>query len=84
MPSKIISDALFLLLVEKFNGGLLSTALREKTQMVGFSLLISLMVFENWNDLMSLLEIFFYQEDPGFPGFVANLKLVCVPETLRT
>jgi|TARA_B100001245_G_scaffold153338_1_gene114887 hypothetical protein len=42
------------------------------------------MVFENWNDLMSLLEIFFYQEDPGFPGFVANLKLVCVPETLRT
>ena len=52
--------------------------------MVGFSLLISLMVFVTWNDLMSLLEIFFYQEDPGFPGFVANFKLVCMTETIRT
>ena len=46
---------IFMLLVEKFNGGPLSTALREKTQMVGFSLLISLMIFVTWNDLMSLL-----------------------------
>jgi len=46
---------IFMLLVEKFKGGPLSTALREKTQMVGFSLLISLMVFVTWNDLMSLL-----------------------------
>jgi len=27
----------------------LSTALRERTQMVGFSLLISLMIFVTWN-----------------------------------
>jgi len=46
---------IFMLLVEKFKGGPLSSALREKTQMVGFSLLISLMVFVTWNDLMSLL-----------------------------
>jgi len=46
---------IFMLLVEKFNGGPLSTALKEKTQMVGFSLLISLMIFVTWNDLMSLL-----------------------------
>ena len=46
---------IFMLLVEKFKGGPLSTALREKTQMVGFSLLISLMIFVTWNDLMSLL-----------------------------
>ena len=46
---------IFMLLVEKFNGGPLSTALRERTQMVGFSLLISLMIFVTWNDLMSLL-----------------------------
>jgi len=46
---------IFMLLVEKFKGGPLSSALREKTQMVGFSLLISLMIFVTWNDLMSLL-----------------------------
>ena len=45
---------IFMLLVEKFKGGPLSSGLREKTQMVGFSLLISLMVFVTWNDLMSL------------------------------
>jgi regulator of sigma E protease len=44
---------IFMLLVEKLKGGPLSTALREKTQMVGFSLLISLMIFVTWNDLMS-------------------------------
>ena len=46
---------IFMLLVEKFKGGPLSSALREKTQMVGFSLLISLMIFVTWNDLISLL-----------------------------
>jgi len=46
---------IFMLMIEKFNGGPLSTALRERTQMVGFSLLISLMIFVTWNDLMSLL-----------------------------
>jgi membrane-associated protease RseP (regulator of RpoE activity) len=33
----------------------LSIAMRERTQMIGFSVLISLMVFVTWNDLMSLL-----------------------------
>ena len=46
---------IFMLLVEKFNGGPLSIALRERTQVVGFSLPVSLMVFVFWNDLMSLL-----------------------------
>jgi len=46
---------IFMLMIEKFNGGPLSTTLRERTQMVGFSLLISLMIFVTWNDLMSLL-----------------------------
>ena len=46
---------IFMLLIEKFKGSPLSVSMREKTQMVGFSLLISLMVFVTWNDLMSLL-----------------------------
>jgi len=46
---------IFMLLIEKFKGGPLSVTMREKTQMVGFSLLISLMIFVTWNDLMSLL-----------------------------
>ena len=44
-----------MLLLEKFNRGPLSMAMRERTQMIGFSVLISLMVFVTWNDLMSLL-----------------------------
>jgi membrane-associated protease RseP (regulator of RpoE activity) len=44
-----------MLLVEKFNKGPLSITMRERTQMIGFSVLISLMVFVTWNDLMSLL-----------------------------
>jgi len=46
---------IFMLLIEKFKGSPLSVTMREKTQMVGFSLLISLMIFVTWNDLMSLL-----------------------------
>jgi regulator of sigma E protease len=46
---------IFMLLLEKFKGSPLSIAMRERTQMIGFSVLISLMVFVTWNDLMSLL-----------------------------
>ena len=46
---------IFMLLIEKINGGPLSIALRERTQMIGFSVLISLMIFVTWNDLISLL-----------------------------
>ena len=46
---------IFMLLIEKFKGSPLSVSMREKTQMVGFSLLVSLMVFVTWNDLMGLL-----------------------------
>ncbi len=46
---------IFMLLIEKFKGSPLSVSMREKTQMVGFSLLVSLMIFVTWNDLMSLL-----------------------------
>ena len=46
---------IFMLLLEKLNGGPLSITMRERTQMIGFSVLISLMVFVTWNDLMSLL-----------------------------
>ena len=46
---------IFMLLIEKLKGSPLSINMREKTQMVGFSLLISLMIFVTWNDLMSLL-----------------------------
>ena len=46
---------IFMLLVEKLKGGPLSESAREKTQMIGFSVLISLMIFVTWNDLMSLL-----------------------------
>jgi len=28
--------------------------MRERTQMIGFSVLITLMIFVTWNDLMSL------------------------------
>ena len=46
---------IFMLLIEKINGGPLSITLRERTQMIGFSVLISLMIFVTWNDLISLL-----------------------------
>ena len=46
---------IFMLLIEKFNGGPLSISLRERTQMIGFSVLISLMILVTWNDLISLL-----------------------------
>ena len=46
---------IFMLLVEKFKGSPLSVSMREKTQMVGFSLLVSLMIFVTWNDLMRLI-----------------------------
>ena len=46
---------IFMLLLEKLKGAPLSIAMRERTQMIGFSVLISLMVFVTWNDLMSLL-----------------------------
>jgi len=46
---------IFMLLLEKINGKPLSTAIRERTQMIGFSVLIFLMIFVTWNDLVSLL-----------------------------
>ena len=46
---------IFMLFLEKLNRGPLSMTMRERTQMIGFSVLISLMVFVTWNDLMSLL-----------------------------
>ena len=45
---------IFLLLIEKFKGSPLSAALRERTQMVGFSVLIALMLFVTYNDLLQL------------------------------
>ena len=46
---------IFMLLLEKINGKPLSTAIRERTQMIGFSVLIFLMIFVTWNDLVSLM-----------------------------
>ena len=46
---------IFMLLLEKINGKPLSTAIRERTQMIGFSVLIFLMIFVTWNDLASLM-----------------------------
>jgi regulator of sigma E protease len=45
---------IFMLLLEKVKGSPLSIAMRERTQMIGFSVLITLMIFVTWNDLMSL------------------------------
>ena len=45
---------IFMLLLEKLKGAPLSVSTREKTQMIGFSVLISLMIFVTWNDIMSL------------------------------
>ena len=46
---------ILMLLLEKINGKPLSTAIRERTQMIGFSALIFLMIFVTWNDLVSLM-----------------------------
>ncbi len=45
---------IFFLGVEKLKGGPLSAAFREKTQLIGFSLLIFLMLFVTYNDILSL------------------------------
>ena len=39
---------------EKLKGAPLSTLFRERTQMLGFSVLIALMLFVTWNDLIQL------------------------------
>ena len=46
---------ILMLLLEKIKGSPLSTAIRERTQMIGFSVLIFLMIFVTWNDLVSLM-----------------------------
>ena len=46
---------ILMLLLEKIKGSPLSTAIRERTQMIGFSVLILLMIFVTWNDLVSLM-----------------------------
>ena len=46
---------ILMLLIEKINGEPLSTAIRERTQMIGFSALLFLMIFVTWNDLVSLM-----------------------------
>lgn len=45
---------IFFLLVEKLKGGPLSAATRERTQMLGFSVLLLLMVFVTYHDLLSI------------------------------
>jgi len=45
---------IFMLMLEKIKGSPLSVNTREKTQMIGFSVLISLMIFITWNDLTSI------------------------------
>ena len=46
---------ILMLLIEKINGKPLSTTIRERTQMIGFSALLFLMIFVTWNDLVSLM-----------------------------
>jgi len=46
---------ILMLLLEKINGKPLSSSIRERTQMIGFSVLIFLMIFVTWNDLVSLM-----------------------------
>ncbi len=46
---------ILMLLIEKINGKPLSTSIRERTQMIGFSALLFLMIFVTWNDLVSLM-----------------------------
>ena len=45
---------IFFLLVEKIKGGPLSAATRERTQMLGFSVLLFLMVFVTYHDILSI------------------------------
>ncbi|MBG55821.1 MAG: RIP metalloprotease RseP [Deltaproteobacteria bacterium] len=46
---------ILMLLLEKINGKPLSTTIRERTQMIGFSVLMFLMIFVTFNDLVSLM-----------------------------
>jgi regulator of sigma E protease len=46
---------IFMLFLEKINGKPLSTTIRERSQMIGFSVLIFLMIFVTWNDLSSMM-----------------------------
>ena len=46
---------ILMLLLEKIKGKPLSTTIRERTQMIGFSVLMFLMIFVTWNDLVSLM-----------------------------
>ena len=45
---------ILLLGFEELKGAPLSTIFRERTQMIGFSVLIALMLFVTWNDLIQL------------------------------
>jgi len=45
---------IFMLFLEKLKGAPLSVSTREKTQMIGFAVLMSLMIFVTWNDIISL------------------------------
>ena len=47
---------ILLLGFEKLKGSPLSTIFRERTQMIGFSVLIALMLFVTWNDLIQLFK----------------------------
>ena len=47
---------ILLLGFEKLKGAPLSTIFRERTQMIGFSVLIALMLFVTWNDLIQLFQ----------------------------
>ena len=48
---------ILLLGLEKLKGGPLSSVFRERTQMFGFSVLIALMLFVTWNDLIQLFRV---------------------------
>lgn len=45
---------IFFLLIEKLKGGPLSTAFRERTQMIGFALLMFFMIAVTYNDILQL------------------------------
>ncbi len=47
---------ILLLAMEKLKGGPLNSIFRERAQMLGFSVLIALMLFVTWNDLMQLFK----------------------------
>ena len=46
---------IFFLLIEKIKGGHLSSELRERVQIIGFSLLLGLMLFVTYNDVLQML-----------------------------